>query len=288
MRIDIGGTRLFVDFEGAGLVPDGPEMREKPALILLHGGPGADHSIYKPAFGAALGDICQIVHYDHRGSGRSDNGTPADWTLERWADDLAALCDVLGLDRPIVFGASFGGFVAQAYATRYPDRLSALILSNTAARVDFEAIYTAFDLIGGPVAGAAARAYWGNPTAQSRRAYAESCLPFYTRSTLDPDFLARIRIKDPVALHFNGPDNEMGRFDFRAALARVTCPALVISGALDPIMPAVFGDDIAAHLDPARADLHCLPDTGHMPQFDAPKAFFALLRDFVERTAPDA
>ena len=38
------GVRLFVDIEGAGLVPDGPGMREKPTLVLLHGGPGYDHS----------------------------------------------------------------------------------------------------------------------------------------------------------------------------------------------------------------------------------------------------
>lgn len=40
----------FFDVEGASLVPDGPSMREKPTLLLLHGGPGFDHSIYKPAY----------------------------------------------------------------------------------------------------------------------------------------------------------------------------------------------------------------------------------------------
>jgi len=288
MQVDVGGTRLFVDVEGAGLVPDGAIMREKPTLILLHGGPGADHSIYKPAFGAALADICQIVYLDHRGNGRSDEGRPEDWHLNQWADDLAALCDRLGIERPIVFGASFGGFVAQAFATRYPARLGGLILSNTAASVDFNAIYAAFDRIGGPDAGAAARAYWGRPTVQSRRAYAEVCLPFYARVTPPPEFWARVEMKDPVALHFNGPDNEMGRFDYRAALAQVTCPALVVSGADDPIMPPVFSEVIAAHLVAADASLHCLDQTGHMPQFDAPDAFFALLRTFVTRIAADA
>lgn len=288
MRIKVNGTYLFVDVEGAGLVPDGPTMREKPTLILLHGGPGADHSIYKPAFGAALSDLAQIVHLDHRGNGRSDDGHPADWTLAQWADDLAALCDVLGIAKPIVFGASFGGFVAQAFATRYPERLSGLILSNTAAKVDFDAIYAAFDRIGGPAAGAAARAYWSHPTSETRRAYAGTCLPFYTQTTPPPDFWPRVRMKDPVALHFNGPQNEMGRFDFRAALARVPCPALVISGARDPIMPAAFSGVIAAHLAHTETSLHCLPDCGHMPQFDAPDAFFALLRDFITRTTSHA
>ena len=72
MRIAVEpGVRLFVDIEGTGLVPDGPHMREKPTLVLLHGGPGYDHSGFKPLF-SQLADIAQIVYVDHRGHGRSD------------------------------------------------------------------------------------------------------------------------------------------------------------------------------------------------------------------------
>ena len=46
-------------------------MREKPTLILLHGGPGMDHSIYKPGY-SALADVAQVIYLDHRGNGRSD------------------------------------------------------------------------------------------------------------------------------------------------------------------------------------------------------------------------
>jgi len=60
MRITVNGVRLYVDIEGAGLVPDGPRMREKPTLVLLHGGPGFDHSMYKPPLSALRG-ILPIV-----------------------------------------------------------------------------------------------------------------------------------------------------------------------------------------------------------------------------------
>jgi pimeloyl-ACP methyl ester carboxylesterase len=57
MRITIEpGVRLFVDIEGPGFVPDGPQLREKPTLILLHGGPGYDHSNFKPIF-SRLADV---------------------------------------------------------------------------------------------------------------------------------------------------------------------------------------------------------------------------------------
>ena len=72
MRVEVEpGVRLFVDIDGAGLVPDGPVMRDKPTLILLHGGPGFDHSSFKPLFGQ-LTDIAQVVYLDHRGNGRHD------------------------------------------------------------------------------------------------------------------------------------------------------------------------------------------------------------------------
>jgi len=98
MRIDIGqGVRLFVDVEGPGLVPDGPTMREKPTLICMHGGPGFDHSAYKPGF-SRLADIAQIVYYDHRGHGRSDDRPSLEWKLDIWADDIVRLCDALGIE----------------------------------------------------------------------------------------------------------------------------------------------------------------------------------------------
>ena len=117
MHVSVNGVRLFFDVEGTKLVPDGPVMREKPVLLMLHGGPGADHSIYRPAY-SALADIAQIIYLDHRGNGRSEDGPQQNWNLAQWGDDVRAFCDALGIANPIVLGASFGGMVALAYATR--------------------------------------------------------------------------------------------------------------------------------------------------------------------------
>src|SRR5579862_1069073 len=134
MFVTVDGCRLFFDAEGAKLVPDGPRMRERPTLVLLHGGPGFDHSGFKPAF-SQLADVCQIVYLDHRGQGRSDHDVPARWTLARWADDVRGACDALGIVKPIVLGQSFGGMVAMAYATRHPDHPGKVIFSSTSARM---------------------------------------------------------------------------------------------------------------------------------------------------------
>ena len=279
MFVRVNGVRLYVDIDGAGLVPKGPVMREKPTLILVHGGPGADHSIFKPAF-SQLGDLCQIVYFDQRGNGRSEDGDPADWTLAQWGDDLHALCSALGIDRPVVYGASFGGLVAQSYATRHPDHPRALILASTTPRTDFEAIFAAFETLGGPQAGAIARAYWSDPTPERRQAYFDTCLPLYALAGFDPDMMARMIVKSPVAMQFNGPANEQGRFDFTADLARVTCPALILGGDRDPIMPPVCSDRLAAALP--QAEHVRISPAAHMLERDQPAEFFKHLRHFIK------
>ena len=136
MHVSVNGVRLFFDVEGAKLVPDGPIMREKPVLLMLHGGPGADHSIYRPAY-SALADIAQIVYLDHRGNGRSEDGPRESWNLAQWGDDVRAFCDALGIVDPIVLGASFGGMVALAYATRHPAHPSKLVSDQHRSRRRF-------------------------------------------------------------------------------------------------------------------------------------------------------
>src|SRR3978361_2123940 len=156
--MSVNGVRLFFDVEGAKFVPDGAAMRQKPVLLMLHGGPGADHSIYRPAY-SALADIAPIVSLHHRGNGRSEDGPREAWNLAQWGDDVHAFCEVLGIVDPIVLGASFGGMVAMAYATRHPAHPSKLIPISTAAsgaehlnrRIEL------FERFGGPEAGALAR-----------------------------------------------------------------------------------------------------------------------------------
>src|SRR5689334_2035865 len=158
LKVLVNGVRLYFDVEGAGLVPEGESMRAKPTLLLLHGGPGADHSLYKPAF-SALADVAQVVYLDHRGNGRSDRGSEESWTLGQWADDVRAFCDALEIEKPIVFGASFGGMVAMAYATRFPDHPGALALLSTSAQgaSHAQAKVAMFARLGGPAAGDLAR-----------------------------------------------------------------------------------------------------------------------------------
>lgn len=280
MFVSVNGVRLFVDVENAGLVPDGGTMREKPALLLLHGGPGFDHSAFKPRF-SGLSDVAQVVYYDHRGNGRSEDGDRAAWTLAQWGDDVKGLCDALGLVRPIVLGMSWGGFVAQAYAARYPDHPGKLVLASTAARVEFSAIFARFGELGGPEVARIAETYWTAPTAERRAAYFSTCVPLYRRKPVDPELLRRVRIRHDTALHFNGPANEHGRMNFRSELGRLRCPVLVMAGEHDPLVPHSFSDALVAALPPGRVRFERFADCSHDLFGDAPERAFAVLREFI-------
>ena len=199
MRIDIGGgVRLFVDVEGPGLVPDGPLMREKPTLICMHGGPGFDHSAFKPGF-SCLADIAQIVYYDHRGHGRSDARPPSEWTLDTWADDVVRLSDALGLVKPIVLGQSFGGFVAQRYIARHPGHASKVILSSTSPNMVMERKLAMFEKLGGPPARELARQFWNEPTPAHWAAYWAGCRLLYnTTLPRDPAAAQRTLVREDI------------------------------------------------------------------------------------------
>src|SRR4029078_11915266 len=134
MRVQVGDVRLFFDVVGMGVIPDGPLMREQPVLVGLHGGPGFDHSGMKEEL-SSLSEVAQLVLPDQRGNGRSDESTPDRWNLDTWIADVPAFCQALGIEGPILLGASFGGFVALGVAGRYPQLPSKLILVSTAARI---------------------------------------------------------------------------------------------------------------------------------------------------------
>ena len=283
MHVTVNGARLYFDVEGPGLVPNGKTMRQRPTLLLLHGGPGFDHSAFKPAF-STLTDVAQIIYLDHRGNGRSGYGDPSTWNLAQWGDDVRGFCDALGIEKPIVYGVSFGGFVAQSYATRHPGHPGKLVLVSTAARPDWPAVFDAFERIGGTGARRLAEAYWLKPTPEGRVAYRELCHPLYTtRPAPDPDANARAIVHDPVNLHF--ASGEFARMDFRATLARVTCPTLVMAGDSDPITPLAFSETMVASLPPLLVQFERFTDCGHGVVRDAPERHFAALRAFIEKGA---
>ena len=289
MHVVVNGVRLFFDVEGAKFVADGPVMREKPILPLLHGGPGFDHSIYKPAY-SALADIAQIIYLDHRGNGRSEDGPRESWNLAQWGDDVRAFCEVLGIIDPIVLGASFGGMVALAYATRHPAHPSKLVLISTEAAGDtyLDRRVALFERFGGPEVGALARRRFldadGRRDQAAVDAWRKLAFPVYTRTPRDPNIGSRTVGRPEVGLRwFAKPGGESHSFNMFPELGRIRCPTLVLGGEDDPMHPIESQADIAAALPPHLVRFERFAHCGHAVIPDQPERGMAVIREFIER-----
>lgn len=280
MRIKVGDSRLFFDIEGAKLRPDGPRMREVPTVILLHGGPGLDHSSLKPDL-SPLADVAQLVYLDHRSQGRSDRTSSERWYLDHWADDIKDFCDVLEIERPVVMGNSFGGMVAMAYGIRHPGHPARLILSSTAARQRLDRALAVFERLGGAHAREVAKDFWQHPSAEARDDYMRVCLPLYNRRRVpgDADAMRRTVFNLELMDHFiNG---EMRTFDLRPGLAGIQCPTLILAGEDDPILPIEDAEDIARAIPAHLVRFERFASAGHGVFRDDPGRALSILRDFI-------
>ena len=279
MRIEIEpGVRVFVDIEGAGLVADGARLRDKPTLILLHGGPGYDHSGFKPLF-SQRADIAQIVYVDHRGHGRSDRRPAHEWTLDTFADDVLRLCDALGIEKPIVLGQSFGGFVAQRYIARHAAHPGKVILSSTTHHMGLARKLAMFEKLGGPEARDAAKSFWTQPNALTWAEYNRVCKRWY--NTTPQDEAAGQRTLFNTDILFASAAGEQQTMNLLPGLAHAQCPVLVMAGDADPVTPIEDAQEIAAALPPQWVQFERFANVGHGAWRDDADAAFAVLRRFI-------
>ena len=278
MQVDVNGTRLWFDIDGAVLDPDGPVMRERPTIVLIHGGPGSyDHSYFKPDF-APLARVAQVVYLDLRDHGRSARHDPVDWSFEVCADDVHAFCDAVGIARPIVFGHSMGGIVAILYGARHPGHAGGLILQSTFARFDLERLVEGFRRVAGDeVAVLAGRDFGGDPVDD-----AEWTRVFGAFGPVVPgaEQLGR-RLQNP-AVGAVGMDR-LRAVDVVEQLGRIDAPTLVCVGALDPVTPVEASREIVEALPRGIGRLEVIDGAGHFPWKDAPERYLALIEAFVTR-----
>jgi pimeloyl-ACP methyl ester carboxylesterase len=272
------GTRIFVEVIGRKLVPDGPTMRERPTMLLLHGGPGFDHSTLANIF-EPLAQELQLVLIDHRGQGRSDPRAPEEWNLAQWVDDFVELCDLLELERPIVLGQSFGGVVALAAAARHPGLASKLVVSSSLAKFRLDRALPMFERLGGPEVRAVAERHFTELSDESAQEFLRVCLPVYNPKPIEPDVLARVQLKLEVGNHFFR--NEFRETDLLPELSAIRCPTLVLAGELDPITPVADAEDIVRAIP--HGELRVFEGAGHGVFRDKPDEALEVIREFVLR-----
>ena len=285
MRARIRGTEIYFDVEGAGLVPEGDRMVERPPAFVIHGGPGGDHSGFKPGF-SPLASRLQLIYFDHRGQGRSARGDVAGYTLDENVADMEALRLHLGLGPIVSIGTSYGGMVAMAHAARHPQSVSHLVLIVTAAHAGFnERAKQILAERGTDEQKAVGGQLWvgGIDTIEKQRRYYEVMGPLYSlRHEPESARAGRARtIYSPEALNrafAPGGFLQQG-YDLRPELARITAPTLILAGRHDWICPPEFSEEI--HRLIPGSDLRIFEDSSHSIRGDEPQKLLDAIAGFV-------
>lgn len=283
MFVTVNGVRLFFDVLNPELEIVGAGLRRKPPLVCIPGGPGGDHQTLRPYFDR-FADVAQVIFLDPRGGGRSEYGPDAGWNLDQWGDDIAAFCDMLGLDSPVVLGSSGGSLMVQSFLARHPGRAGRAILVNACSRMVPDDLVAGYEALGGPEAGKAARAMYGQPGPGDYAAFFQHCLPLYSAKrdlTALREAAGRTAMNPAASNRFFGPGGEGFRFDFRERLGAVECPVLVIVGARDPVTPAKWGIEVADALPAGKAEPLVFEASSHLIMVDQPERFDAAVRRFI-------
>jgi len=291
MYAQINGTRIFFDVEGMGWVPDGPKLRKKPTCFVLHGGPGGDHTGYKPGL-TPLSEIMQLVYIDNRGSGRSAEGPPETYSLENNVEDIEALRQYLGLDKIVLHGHSYGGMVAQAYALRYPQNVAGLLLLTTSPSHEFiEKAKRIVEEKGTPEMKAIAKVLWEGAfsSKEELNLFYELMAPLYS-TTYNPEATdeerkvsldARARSNRSYHALNEGFGGFLRTFDLRSQLSAIKAPTLVMGARHDWITPVEDSVEIAGLIP--DSELVFFEESSHSVIKDEHGHYISCVKEFVQR-----
>ena len=279
-NIAIRDVSLFVRTMGAG-----------DPMVLMHGGPGLDHTTLLGL--APLARDHRLLFYDHRCNGRS-GGEPATMTWDNLVADADALRATFGFDRWIVLGHSFGGHVALMYALRHPERVSRLILMDTAAEARWYTAHAPAVLAkrGYPPSTVAAawRFYTGNIAPEKVGVTALRFLNAYSHRLRVRDLPAMVagalRMKRRPAAHVYGFGTLLKGWSVMDRLGDIAVPTLVVAGRDDFLFPPECQAILADRLP--HATLEIIERAGHNPQDENPDALIVAIRTFLENGRAEA
>ncbi|MEU5264388.1 alpha/beta hydrolase [Amycolatopsis sp. NPDC021455] len=256
-----------------------------PPLVLMHGGPSADHWTLS-AF-HRLADRHTLVFYDHRCNGHSAGPPVTSMTWENLTADAEALRAGLGFGKWAVLGHSFGGHVALEYVLRYPDSVSHLVLLDTggdsrwprenAPRLLAERGYppAKVELLRRWFTGQFTPAEYFPIFLRIGGIYDHRPLLGAFRSLTHGAWRTKAR---PEALIFAGRTLLNG-WTVLDRLAEIEVPALVLAGRSDVLFPPEAQQELAAGIPHARRQL--VERAGHNPHDEQTAEVMRAVRTFL-------
>ena len=265
----------FLRTENAGLIEIWYEEAGQGAPVVLIGGLTSTTEVWGRQV-PGLAATHRVVTLDNRGSGRTrlaeDDGVRSP---ERFAGDVRALLDGLGLERVHLLGASMGGAIVQAFALSWPERLRSLVIACSSPGGS-HAVAAGPEVIQALLRGSGAEA----PPEAARAALEVALHPatFEKRP-------GAVAFYEGTKRAWPHPTAEIARraagiagFDAWKGLASLAVPTLVITGAGDRLVPPENSRRLAARIP--GAELAVIPDSGHVFFVEQPEATNRALLEF--------
>jgi 3-oxoadipate enol-lactonase len=224
-----------------------------------------------------LAPYFRVIAFDNRGVGLTDKPT-GPYTAGLLAADTAGLLDALGIEKAVVLGHSMGGFVAQALALDFPQKVDRLILCSTNFGGPRHVPIT-------PEALAVLSDVQGDPLTRFRNGLAVSTAPGFAERhpEIIQEWLAW-RLANPLDVAGYQAQMAIGlallaeaaAFDHRLAALKV--PTLIVFGAHDQVVPPGNADLLARQISGSRVVM--LPDAGHFFPIEVPEAASRVVIEF--------
>lgn len=263
-KVQTNGIELYYEVHGAG----------KPLVLIS----GLGYSLWQwHRMVPYLAERFQVIVFDNRGVGQSDK--PAGpYTAQMLAADTAGLLDALNLEKAVILGHSMGGFVAQAMALDFPQRVEKLILCSTNfggprhVPVTPEAMKVLSDVT-------------SDPLTRFKNGLAVSTAPGWAER--NPEMIeewVKWRVANPIEpVHYQaqmaiglGLMPEAAAFEDK--LPRINVPTLILFGAHDKVVPPANADLLAQKIAGSHAVI--FPDAGHFFPIEIPEAASRTIMDF--------
>jgi proline iminopeptidase len=279
MDVIIDGVRLFY-------LPVGPE--QSYPLIVLHGGPGLDHTMFRPWLDP-LSETFQLIYLDQRGQGRSERVDPSTLTMSRFADDVTELAVALGLQQYAVLGHSYGAFVTLVHASEYGTASHYIISSGSASMSksmpEVHSNLASFEPV--ELRQQVTKSWAREPHVRTVEESAELLrmqMPFHF-ARVDSEGYRRYLAEEDRTVH--APEvlaytaSHEYSMEYEEALGGIRKPVLILVGEHDRTTTPRAAREM--HDGIPDSELVIIPQAGHMTYIEQPDIYFAAVRDFFAR-----
>ncbi len=272
MFTTLRGLNFYYDIQGHG----------KP-MIMLPGGPGGDHNIYRKTH-TQLADDYQLIFFDPRGCGQSESAPIETYDIDNYVEDIEALRQFLKIDTMNVLGKSYGGIVAQAYALKYPESIDKLILVATVSSHHFleDALKNLMNSKNPEQISIGLKIL--NAGFKNQDDVDESflrILPLYSDAKKGKS-LEQIKAENTTKLSFEpltyGFKTFLRTFDFETRLSEIKSETLIIGGDHDWCCDIKYTKILNKKILGSNM---VILDAGHSVDLDQPNLYFSAIRQFL-------